>query len=318
VSIAPPPVNFHALIAATGSNDGARARFQQLIAQLIHLKHPTVRQIEANPGDWGIDAFVGALNEEVAIWQSKFFINGVDDDQQSQIRDSFETAVKKAKAEGYRLRSWTLCIPVNMDPLATKWWDGWKKRRGQETQVVIELWDQTELESMLISPDAAHVRAAYFGGQAHGLAEPPILAVPSDITYEEMLFVRQLRAAAIPELESAKQQFFNTDLMRREVADKGVDGELQELESCLADTRALWETRFNEKCEEHAGRDPLPSLYSSVMLAIEARHSQAKLRLVPMSLVHRLGTIHHVVEDGHAGWVRSFRAIAAKHFGSDK
>jgi hypothetical protein len=316
MSIVPPPVSFHALIAFTGSKDGARARFQQLIAQLVRLKYPVVRQVEPHPGDWGIDAFVGELNGKMVVWQSKFFIDGIAKDQEGQIREAFNSAVSKAKEHGYRLSGWVLCIPVHMDPEATKWWDGWKRRKSGETGAVIELWDHTELEALLLAPDAVHVRSAYFGARELESAELAVEPLPSGVTYDEMLFVKQLRAADIAELASAKRQFFNADLLRREVADKGVAEEVRELDNCLADAHARWETRFNEKCDENPGSDRLPSLYSSVMKALEDRHRERRGAHLPMSLVHRLGTMHHVVEGGDAGWVRRFREVASGHFRS--
>jgi hypothetical protein len=37
---------------------GARGEFENLV-DVVHRKHPQVRGIAANPGDWGIDGFVG-------------------------------------------------------------------------------------------------------------------------------------------------------------------------------------------------------------------------------------------------------------------
>jgi hypothetical protein len=315
-----PPINFHALIAHTASKDGARARFQQLIAQLVYLRSPSVRQIEPNPGDWGIDCFVGELDDSTFVWQAKFFIDEVGSTQQQEIRESFETVIAKAQSESFRLAAWTLCIPVSLDAPSTAWWDKWKRKRQAESGVAIDLWDVTRLEATLLSPEAQHIREAYFGSpstQPAPSAELPVSALPADLTYEEMLFVKQLRAAELPEIESAKRQFFNAEIMRLEVADKGVEAEVREVDGCLAEAHALWETRFNERCESSSPGEKLPGLYSGVMKAIEEVHSASKQRRtsVPMSLVHRLGTMHHVVEEGRAGWTRSFRSLANTHRG---
>lgn len=310
------PVSFHALIASTGSKEGARARFQDLVAQLLKVKHSTTRQIQPKPGDWGLDCFVGFLNGTLFNWQAKFFIDGVGPAQQTEIRDSFERFREKAKEEGYKPGGWTLCIPVNMDPEMTKWWDRWKQRQEREHGCPIHLWDATELEALLISPDAQHVRDAYFGDSSSSKAELPTVPVPAGMSFEEMLFLKQLRAANIAEVEGAKRQFFNADLMEREVADKAVDAELKELETCLAEAQSIWEVRFNDKCEEHPSSNGLPGLYSSVMTAITELHRGKPRGELPMGLVHRLGTMHHVVDGGEAGWVREFRAVAAAHAGA--
>jgi hypothetical protein len=82
--------NHHALIARMGNEQGAREEFARLVAALAELTL-RVRRIREDPGDWGIDSFAGRLDEgsDVAVWQAKFFVNGVADSQKNQIRGSF-------------------------------------------------------------------------------------------------------------------------------------------------------------------------------------------------------------------------------------
>ena len=306
---------FHGLMVRAGSKEGARPLFQDLIAQLVNVKHGDVRQVAANPGDWGLDCIVGSLNGLLFNWQAKFFIDGVGTAQQQEIRESFKQFVTKAKEEGYTPGGWTLCIPVDMDAPMTKWWDAWSKRQEKETGFAIHLWGATRLETLLIAPDANDVYQAYFGSAGHPAvqAELKTLPVPAGIPFEEMLFIKQLRAASVAEVEQAKRQFFNADVMRREVADKAVDAEMQELESCLAEVHTVWELGFNLKCEQNPTGNPLPELYPDVMNEIKQMHFARGRGRIPMGLVHRLGTMHHVVDRGEAGWVRDFRALAAHH-----
>jgi predicted NACHT family NTPase len=49
-----------------------------------------------------------------------------------------------------------------MDPRATRWWDGWKKHAETEYGISIRLWDETELRSLLLGPNAGSLRGAYF------------------------------------------------------------------------------------------------------------------------------------------------------------
>jgi predicted NACHT family NTPase len=155
-------ISFHSIIAKTGSKEGARASFEEMLAQLIRLSQPGVRRVEANPGDWGIDVFVGQLDGLISVWQSKFFIDGVGEAQQEQIRQSLASLMASARAQGFSVDTWTLCIPSSMDPKATRWWDGWKKRAETEYGISIQLWDETELRSLLLSLDAGSLREAYF------------------------------------------------------------------------------------------------------------------------------------------------------------
>ena len=62
-----------------------RASVERLIAQLVKVRHRGARRVTANPGDWGLDIIVGELTEDaqaMAIWQAKFFIDGVEATQQ--------------------------------------------------------------------------------------------------------------------------------------------------------------------------------------------------------------------------------------------
>jgi hypothetical protein len=42
-------------IIGEGGKDGAREKFERLIAQLVRLQFRTAKRVEANPGDWGLN-----------------------------------------------------------------------------------------------------------------------------------------------------------------------------------------------------------------------------------------------------------------------
>lgn len=313
-------ISFEQLIAA-GGKDGARETFERLIAQLVRLQYRTVRKVEPNPGDWGLDVIVGELDGVVSVWQSKFFIDGVDKAQQAQIRESFGQVVKQAEERGFTVGVWTLCIPVDLDAASLQWWTGWKARKSRETGVRIQLWDRTELEGLLLAPDAVDLRAAYFpastGAGPSATGPLPVRELPDDVAYDDMLFIKQLEAARIFEHESAKQQFFNAEVLSREVADKRVAEHLGALEAERADVLSMWEDRYNRACgETEDGDGLLPTLHPAVMNAIEQRHNGRGVEVLPMYLVHRKGAMHQVVEGGRAGWVRNFRSVAEAHGGT--
>jgi hypothetical protein len=304
-------INFYALVVKAGTKEGARHLFGQLVVELAHLVNPSVRDVYANPGDWGIDAFVGELadGESVGVWQAKFFIDGVRKAQQQEIRDSFNQCLKAAAREGYKVASWTLCIPEWMDGETTKWWDSWKKRAEREHAIVIELWHPNELRALLRSPDAEEIRAAYLGSE-HRM--PRALEFqPADEDFESMLFIKQLVAAEIgdDDLDSAKFQFFNADLLTRDIQEKADEREVGFLDALREEIYGLWSHRYQTQCLAGSGR-LLPGLYPSVMEAIEHLHSlSASSDLVPLRLPHRWGSMHQVVETGRAGWIRDFSTI---------
>ncbi|WP_327660904.1 MULTISPECIES: tetratricopeptide repeat protein [unclassified Streptomyces] len=157
-----PPINFRAHELRTGSVDGARADFETMITAIAGATIPNVRRIEANPGDWGVDAFAGDLDSAIIVWQSKYFMPVTTTSHSQQIRTSFAHALKAARANGYTITNWVLCIPSSMDGPAAKWWDGWKKKVEKDHGIVIQLWDETELMRRLRSPEGDQVRRAFF------------------------------------------------------------------------------------------------------------------------------------------------------------
>jgi hypothetical protein len=289
-----------------------------MIGQLVHAVRPGVaRMVAANPGDWGIDVFIGNLGGAVTVWQSKYFMPEVaGKTHQAQIRDSFDSAFKNAAEEGFTLTQWILCVPSSMDGPTAKWWDTWKRKKERESGVLIELWDETELRSLLISPDAESVRRHYYEPVA-ARPEAAVVGLADEEAerLETALFVRQLREAGHVEVTSSKQQFFNAELMAREIVDKGVPAEVAALSSADAVIHGLWEDHFNEACQAHHDAR-LPGLHKSVMSEIRAQHTSLGVGL-PGGPVHTCGLMHRVVDNRRAGWVRDWRQVADEHVQAD-
>lgn len=303
------PVSFYSHFVRTGSDDGARVDFQDMVTQLVAHIYPGVRSIRANPGDWGIDTFVGEIDSGyVTVWQSKYFINGVGNTQKAQIRESFKSAIKSAKEQGHTISQWVLCIPVSMDGPTTKWWDNWKRKNAKSSGIPIELWDETRLQQLLMTPEARNVRSTYYEIGQSTVSNPPVLEPPDSEDYDTALFVRQLREAGHSEIDAAKREFFNAEIVARDVLDKGVPAEVRELGSADASVHSLWEHRFNTKCVSSED-DLLPGLHGEVMADVRAERDSL-MPLVTTDLVHVCGMVHRVVEDRRAGWVRGWRSIA--------
>jgi hypothetical protein len=284
-----------------------------MVTQLVAATQPGVRSVQANPGDWGIDSFVGELDRsgQATVWQSKFFIDGVGDSQKKQIREAFASAVAAAEEHDYELDAWILCIPCSMDAPATAWWDRWSRKSAKSAGVQVILWDETVLLKRLLSREGNRVRLHYYG-RASSESDREVADVPDDDDLDSTLFVRQLAEAGHVELDSAKREFFNAELIAREVMDKGVPAEINALAAADAGIRSLWEHRFNQACVMVQGRF-LPNLHADVMADIRTeRH--ALMPDVTTSLVHVCGMAHRVVEDGRAGWVRDWREVAELHF----
>lgn len=178
---------FHQLVAFAGSEAGARERFQHLVTQLVVLRNPSIvpREIRPDPGDGGIDTFTGEIDGALAVWQSKLF-SEVGSVQQKQVRESFHAMVRTAAEHAATLEMWTLCVPCSLSLTETTWWDRWRKRMQRDHGVTIDLWDETRLETLLNSPDAAAVRATYLGpGAQTALDELAILPVPDPAAMDD-------------------------------------------------------------------------------------------------------------------------------------
>lgn len=107
--------------------EGARAKFEEICGSLFKKKYSNiaVRSIEANPGDAGIDIYIGEITEKIDVIQCKFFSRGrIGDSQKDQIRKSFKTAIESNE---YRSKSWTLCVNVLLSLDELKWWESWRK-----------------------------------------------------------------------------------------------------------------------------------------------------------------------------------------------
>lgn len=311
-----PPINFRVHELRTGSADGARADFEEMLAQLAGATNPNARMIAANPGDWEIDAFAGDLGGTITVWQSKYFMPQTTTSQSDQIRDSLKNALKAAAANGHTITLWILCIPSSMDGPAANWWDGWKKRQEKAHGLVIELWDKTTLVKKLQSPEGDHVRRAYyepFTAPVPAAAQGQmrlVLDVEEDkaTALDSALFVRQMTEAGHVELDSAKRQFFNADLVAREVAHKGVPSEVAALSSADATLHGVWEMQFNECSAEGT----LPALHGRVWREVRSEHDKLP-QVLRLEVTHSWGLVHRLVDNRRAGWVTRWRQIASSH-----
>ncbi|WP_159400334.1 serine/threonine protein kinase [Streptomyces sp. XY431] len=307
-------INFEFLKIRTGSTAGGRDLFEKMIQDVVDVKFPGSSTLEANPGDWGIDAYVGTLVEgEADVWQSKYFIDGFGDTQKAQVRDAYDQAKKCADREKYKLASWTLCIPVDFDGPTEKWWLTWKKKKEKDDGVTIVLWNAMRLRRLLQSEDAREVREYYFTTKVT-VAPPtsrPTVTLDDFGKYDGALFVRQMHEAGMLECDEAKEEFFNAEILSHEISDKGMTEEIQALAEARQRLGSLWAQRFNTATQ--AGDDRrLIGLYVEVMDAIRDYHPNLPAE-IRCGLVHAFGIMHQRVNDGRAGWVRDYRDVAADH-----
>ncbi|WP_344330440.1 serine/threonine protein kinase [Streptomyces globosus] len=284
-----------------------------MVAQLAAATTPNVRAIAANPGDWGIDAFAGNLGGAITVWQSKYFMPITTKRHTQQVEESLGNALKAAAKNGHTIDSWILCVPSSMDGPMAAWWDAWHKKMEKEHSLVIQLWDATTLVRKLLSPEGDDVRRGFYETYAQA---PPVEQLRLVLEVEDgtaaalgsALFIRQMTEAGHVELDSAKRQFFNADLVAREIAHKDVPAEVAALSSADATLHGLWEMQFNECVAE----DRLSALHPRVWRDVRNEHDKLP-KALRLELVHSWGLVHRLVENGKAGWVKHWRQIAVEH-----
>jgi hypothetical protein len=320
-------LDFRIHLFRLGSEDAARVDFHRMLTALIQVQHPSATEVRPNPGDWGIDTFVGSLVDKVNIWQSKYFVSGIGDSQKRQIRESLNSAMRNAAKNGYQVESWTLCAPLELTAPERQWWDRkvreWKK---DHPGVVFDLWDPPRLRTFLMAPDADLVLQEFYGPQrvwapatagltSRGVVATAIVERPAGHDYDGALFVVQLTEAGLTEIDDQKTAFFNAEVLARDVANRGVPEELYGLTELDASAKCVWEERVAAAGTPADGlvQPHAQALFAAVMR--EVRQLPAPPHL-PVRPVHSAGMMHRVVESRRAGWVVHWRDVAARHAGA--
>jgi len=309
-----PVVNFEYHKIRAGNIAGARDDFEKMVIDLVSITNPGAFGVQANPGDWGIDVLVGELDGDIAVWQSKYFIEGYGASQRSQVQEAFRRVQEEAKKQGFAVKYWTLCVPVALPPDELRLWQKWKRAKEKEFDMTIELWDENGLRQRLISPDAEGVLAHYYQTLHPGRMPREaldILDMPDDISYEHALFIAQLRHNGHSQLRSSQRQFFNADLMTRDIQSKAVPAELSALREARETVDAIWSERFDHACGTCDTRR-LPAALLMVMDAIRANAKSFPVSL-PARIPHLQGLVHLQVEAGDAGWARDWETLRDQH-----
>lgn len=301
-----------------GTDGAARADFQLLVTDLVMVVHPDATTVEGAGGrDWGIDTVAGELaGGEVRLWQSKFILNWQNRNPRSQVYASYNSAKKKAADNGYKLKTWTLVVPCILAPEELKWFQGWAKGRLKADDVAVDLWDGPQLRHKLQCTDAEHIARQYFAHLFPATAGPPaaikaaVAHLDDPAAYADALFVRQLREAGRTETDAASANFFATDALVRDLADKGEARAVAAMRDLELDVRTIWESEFSKRAPHADGDGRMPDLIDEVVEKAGACDDPDCLAL---NKAHKRGTAHRIVEHRWAGWVTHWRDVAADH-----
>lgn len=291
------------------SIEGARVLFENLILDLVKIQHKSAKKIRASNGDWGIDIIFGQLTSGMCIiWQAKYFNDKLGDSQKAQIRESFNTLLEKSKEKNFIVDVWYLCLPISLSPTETIWWEKWSKKKMSTTGIRILLMDEGEIENLLYTPDAKYILLKYFDTK-DGLLERDIVKLSNIDSYNSSIFIKKLFAAQIKEVLSAKTQFFNAELIKEELKDKGDDTELAELTNLYEKIRSIWESNYNEFCSDSTIKNQ-SQLYLSTLKEIKM-HDKGILNSprIRASFIHKQGFMHQLANVCDIGWTINFRDV---------
>ena len=130
--------------------------FEDLCFHLLKERHPSIdlKRVEGSSGDQGLDLFAGELDGRPTIWQCKSF-QRVGESQKGQIRESLSTALKN-----FAPRAWILCLSVDMDSKATRWFE--RLKASLAVKVNVGLFSACDIVHELLHRRT--IRKRYFPG----------------------------------------------------------------------------------------------------------------------------------------------------------
>lgn len=136
---------------------GAREKFEELASHLVKAEIPEADKVRIKSGDGGIDVHVGELTDRIEVFQCKFFPQGLDESRKGQIRDSFKTC-----RTAFKLKRWTLCLPLDLSPDEKVWFEKWRKDQAAHGIEIPDPWGATTLEGLLYQPKNRGLREVFF------------------------------------------------------------------------------------------------------------------------------------------------------------
>jgi hypothetical protein len=300
--------------------DGAREIFAQLVTQCVRANYPAARAIRPDPGDEGVDTFVGEFDKDVRIWQAKYFCDGVGASQQKQIRESWKACRSSSFKD--RVTMWTLCVPGDLSMEEEKWWQGWKLRESKKAGIPIELWTKPHFSTFSTRKglDTVFAFALQRGCEFSNVQEvitamtrafPRTLERPPaeyDKVLRTAVFVRKLEAAGITAHRGVRSAFYNYELLRSALEQGGATDEVLALNDLQERILDLWEEQYNAHFPERLGR----VLFSAV--EAEMKHENEKRLASPLNLhlLHKKGGLHAWADVCEAGWTANHKSMGAE------
>jgi hypothetical protein len=304
------------------TEEGAREIFAQLVTHCVRSTEPNAEGVRPDPGDEGLDTFVGAFDGDLKVWQSKYFCDGIGNSQKAQIRNSWRACVESPRFSN--VVAWTLCLPIDLSPDEHSWWQKWKAKESAKHGVSIELWAGTRFKGFSAVPSLVpvfnqalsrgvdHVSVDEVVAGMRGASPPLIVSLPSADHLRSALFVRKLELAGWIKHRSDRTAFYNFELLRTAIEQGGTVGEQAALTDLREKVFSLWEYAYNE---HSPGRLGVP-LVAEVGRRIRAEHEASLMCALAAGEMHKLGVIHDWADHCAAGWTADYEHILLAETGA--
>ncbi|WP_044402029.1 hypothetical protein [Lacinutrix sp. Hel_I_90] len=292
--------------------EGSRQVFEDSCAKAFSKEFEDAYPIECNPGDEGIDVFVGDFSDEIVVYQCKCFFYEIGDSQINQINASFKKAIESKK---YKLKKWFLCVPKSLTIDEAKWWSNWKKRKEKKFKVEVGLMDSVKLLNLIKKHDL-HLELfdeeelimlnqilEELASKKQSLKE--IFDIPIEMDFSDKLFTLKLKSAKINEhLDVFNKQFFNAEILTKEVESRNIENELKELKSLKSVLNEVWLTQYMLYDDVFDGN----RLLAMVNKRIEDLNGTDTLKTnLEVSSSEKKGILHQLADECTIGWVRNYK-----------
>lgn len=296
---------------------GARDIFEKICSQLFAtMYNGNAHNIKASQGDGGIDIFVGDFSAPGDLFQCKYFIDGIEDSQKQQIRNSFNRAIE---SDVFEVKCWTLCLPCELTIKEFKWWSEWRNQQVKLHGIDIFLLEgsyliaQLKKQSIYTTVFDDDIRIQLDEIQQHLLSQKQrrseeIIVLLTEIEpsqYSDMIFVRKLENAHIAEINECKRDFFNAELAEQAVVSQGDEHRLKQLQNLKVTIHSLWGTQYRRYKNDSDGNDLLTRVYQRIE---ELDSTTLDTQLTQYSMLAKKGILHQWAEECAIGWLVDYNA----------
>lgn len=119
--------------------------FEDLCFHILKDRFPgaNIKKVDGVGGDQGVDIFQGTLSEKLHIWQCKFFVPRFHYSHRAKVEHALHVVLEHFSPE-----QWTLCIPVDLNTKAHRWFE--KLRLEHSGQTVVSLFQGSDMRDELI------------------------------------------------------------------------------------------------------------------------------------------------------------------------